>query len=153
MKKIILSLSLVLFVFGIAKAQTSLESWTGIYEGEESGMNATETRSYSSWAKLEFTCEEDCIGVYTDGENSDTYNKFNLTAKGSANEISFFYGACMPKEEGSSEPCTDDYKKGDFMFKLTKSKNSKGKVVILTTWGKLNKGESGKVYFKKGEAE
>lgn len=148
MKKLLLSLSLVLFTFGFVNAQTTLESWAGIYEGEESGMNATGTRSYSSWAKLEFTCDEDCIGVYTDGENSDTYNKFNLTAKGSANEISFYYGVCMPKDEESSEPCTNDYKNGEFMFKLTKSK-VKGKTVILTNWGKLNKGESGKVYFKK----
>ncbi len=34
------------------------------------------------------------------------------------------------------------------MFKLTKS-IVKGKTVILTISGKLNKGESGKVYFKK----
>lgn len=150
MKKILLSLSLVLILTGLATAQLSLESWTGIYEGEESGENVTGTRSYSSWAKLHFSCDEDCLGVYTDGENSDTYNKFNLTAKGNANEISFYYGSCLPVEEDSSEPCTDSYEEGDFMFKLTKSKNSKGKVTVVTTWGKLNKGESGKVYFKKG---
>lgn len=149
MKKILLSLMFLLFIVGMTNSQSSLESWTGIYEGEVSEMNATSTRSITTWSKLHFTCDEGCIGIYTDGENSDTYNKFNLTAKGNANEISFYYGACMPVEEGSSEPCTNSYEEGDLMFKLTKSKDGKGKTIILTTWGKLNKETNGKVYFKK----
>jgi Family of unknown function (DUF5991) len=149
MKTLILSAFLVLVSFGAANAQTIPSSWFGEYNGMESGMNATETRSFSAWAKLELSEAEGGItGIYTEGENSDTYNKYMFTAKGNATTISLYFGSCMPVEYGSSEPCTSTFKKGDLMFKLTKTK-VKGKTTILTTWGKLNKGKSGKVYFVK----
>ncbi len=149
MKTLVLGFLLVLFGFGAANAQSIPSSWFGEYNGMESGMNATETRSFSTWAKLELSeAEGGVTGIYTEGENSDTFNKYMFTAKGNATAISLFFGSCMPVEYGSSEPCKSDFKEGDLMFKLTKSK-VKGKTVILTTWGKLNKGESGKVYFTK----
>jgi hypothetical protein len=149
MKTLLLTVVLVLVSFGAANAQTVPSSWVGEYNGMESGMNATETRSFSTWAKLELSeAEGGVTGTYTEGENSDTFNKYMFTAKGNATTISLYFGSCMPVEEGSSEPCTSDFKEGDLMFKLTKSK-VKGKTVILTTWGKLNKGKSGTVYFEK----
>lgn len=149
MKTLILTVVLVLVSFGSATAQTVPSSWFGEYNGMESGMNATETRSFSTWAKLELSeAEGGVTGTYTEGENSDTSNKYMFTAKGNATTISLYFGSCMSVEYGSSEPCTSDFKEGDLMFKLTKSK-VKGKTVILTTWGKLNKGKSGTVYFVK----
>jgi Family of unknown function (DUF5991) len=150
MKTLILSAVLVLVVFGAANAQITFpSSWLGNYETEESGMNATGTRSFSSWAKIEISCSESCEAIYTDGENSDTYNKFTMTVKGTANSISLYYSICMPVEYGSSEPCTNSYKEGDLMFKLVKGKAVKGKSTITTVWGKLKKESSGGVFFKK----
>lgn len=149
MKTLALTFLLILFSFGAANAQTVPTSWVGEYNGEESGMNATETRSFSSWAKLELTEGEGGItGIYTEGENSDTYNKYMFTVKGNATTISLYFGACMQVEDRSDDPCTSDFKEGDLMFKLTKSK-VKGKDVYLTNWGKIKKGENGKVYFTK----
>jgi hypothetical protein len=153
MKTLLSTVVLVLVGFGAANAQTVPQSWNGTYEGMESGMNATGTRSFSSWAKIELQCGEGfCDWLYTDGENSDTYSKFFTTAKGTANAISFYYSRCMPLEYGSSEPCTDSYKKGDLMFKLVKGKAVKGKSTITTVWGKLKKETSGNVFFVKAKA-
>lgn len=149
MKTFLLTVVLVLVSFGAANAQAVPTSWIGEYNGMESEMNATETRSITTWAKLELSeAEGGVTGIYTEGENSDTFNKYMFTVKGNATTISLYYGSCMPVEEGSSDPCTSDFKEGDLMFTLTKSK-VKGKAVILTTWGKINKGKSGSEYFKK----
>ena len=150
MKTLIFSAVLVLVGFGAANAQSNPSSWAGSYEGMESSMNATETRSTTAFAKLDIECDEGvCIGEYSDGENSDTYNKYALTIKGTADSISFFYSNCQPTERDGSDPCTNSFKEGDLMFKLVKGKAVKGKSVITTVWGKLKKETLSSIFFEK----
>lgn len=150
MKTIMLATVLILLNFGISNAQKVPSTWAGTYEFEDSGMNATETRSFTSWAKLVITCEGGyCVGEYSDGENSDTYNKFSMTINGTADSITFNYLSCQTTERDGEEGCVNSYQEGDLMFKLVKGKPAKGKAKITTLWGKLQKMETNGEYFKK----
>lgn len=149
MKTLILAVVLIFAGLGAASGQ-SLASWQGTYEGAGSGINATGSRSFSSWAKLEISCgSQACEATYSDGENSDTYNRFLLKAKGGPNSLSFYYAGCLPAQEGSSEACSSPYEEGGLLFKLEKRKAAKGKARLLTIWGKLRKEGAGNTYFKK----
>jgi len=148
MKKLIYIALVTAFLAVAANAQAFPISWVATYEGITSGMNATETRSFSNWAKMEFgEAEGGRYVVYTEGENSDTRVKLILTPKATATTLSLYFENCMPLEYGSSEPCTSDFKKGDMLFKLVKTRSA-GKTVIHTVWVKLMK-ETPKIFFKK----
>jgi len=150
MKTLILASLLVLVGFVAANAQKVPSTWAGTYEFEDSEMNATETRSYTSWAKLKITCEGGyCVGEYSDGENSDTYNKLAMTIEGNADAILLNYLSCQATERDGEEGCVNAYEEGDLMFKLVKGKPVKGKAQITTVWGKMKKMETDGVYFKK----
>jgi len=148
MKRLLFIAFMTIAVAVAANAQSFPLSWVATYEGIASGMNAAETRSYSSWAKIEFgETEGGRYVTYTEGENSDTLSKLILTPKATATTLSLYFENCMPVEYGSSEPCTSEFKKGDLLFKLVKTKAA-GKTVIHTVWGKLKK-DTTKVFFKK----
>ncbi|MBX7055195.1 MAG: hypothetical protein K1X36_09585 [Pyrinomonadaceae bacterium] len=147
--KDLLFIAILTSIFAIAaNAQSFPQSWIGTYEGMVSSMNAGETRSMTMWAKIEFgEAEGGRYVVYTEGENSDTQNKYVLTPVANAMTLSFHFENCMPVEYGSSEPCTSEFKKGDLMFQLVKTKSA-GKTVIHTVWRKLKK-DTPKAFFVK----
>jgi len=127
-----------------ANAQSFPQSWVGTYDGVVSDMNATETRSMSAWAKMEFGETEGGVYVtYTEGENSDTQNKYIFKPKAVGATLSLYFENCMPVEYGSNEPCKSDFKPGDLMFKLIRTKTG-----LHTIWAKLKK-DTPKVFFKK----
>ncbi|MBL8182377.1 MAG: hypothetical protein JNL64_12290 [Blastocatellia bacterium] len=143
--KIKLSIFLLILTLTVtANAQSFPQSWIGTYEGVVSEMNANQTRSISIWAKMEFGETEGGIYVtYTEGENSDMQNKYILKPKAVGATMSLYFENCMPVEYGSSEPCSSEFKPGDLMFKLVRTRTG-----IQTIWGKLKK-DSPKVFFKK----
>lgn len=144
MKRLLLSIMFASVACLAANAQTFPPSWVGTYDGVISDINATETRSMSMWAKMEFGETEGGVYVtYTEGENSDTQNKYIFKPKANGATLSLYFENCMPVEYGSSEPCTSDFKQGDLMFKLIRTKSG-----IQTIWGKLKK-DTPKVFFKK----
>lgn len=148
MKKL-LFIAILTSIFVIsANAQSFPASWIGTYEGMVSSINAEENRSMSMWAKIEFgETEGGRYVVYTDGENSDTQNKYVLTPKATATTLSLFFENCMPVEYGSSEPCTSPFKKGDLLFQLVKTKAGRHNVTH-TVWQKLKK-DTDKTFFVK----
>lgn len=144
MKKLIYISLITAFLAVAANAQSIPVSWMGTYEGIVSSMNATETRSMSMWAKLEFgEAEGGTYVTYTEGENSDTQNKYIFKPKAVGATMSLYFENCMPIEYGSIEPCTSEFKERDLMLKLVKTKTG-----IQTIWGKLKK-DTPKVFFKK----
>lgn len=144
MKKLIYISLLTAFLAIAANAQSFPQSWVGTYDGVISDMNATETRSMSAWAKMEFGETEGGVYVtYTEGENSDTQNKYIFKPKANGATLSLYFENCMPVEYGSNEPCSSEFKQGDLMFKLIRTKTG-----IQTIWGKLKK-DTPKVFFKK----
>ncbi len=148
MKKLIYISLITAFLAVAANAQAFPVSWVGTYEGMVSSMNAEGNRSMSMWAKIEFgETEGGRYVVYTEGENSDTYNKYILTPKATATTLSLYFENCMPVEYGSSEPCTSEFKKGDLLFQLVKTKAGRHNVTH-TVWQKLKK-DTDKTFFVK----
>jgi hypothetical protein len=121
-----------------ANAQSFPLSWVATYEGIASGMNAAETRSYSSWAKIEFgETEGGRYVTYTGGRKLGHPVQADPHAEATATTLSLYFENCMPVEYGSSEPCTSEFKKGDLLFKLVKTKAA-GKTVF-TPFGASSK--------------
>ena len=155
---------LVFFLSSMTQAQSSVwtsssqaddeKFWLGKYRFDDTGINATGSRSYVIVHQLKIKRENEIQVAYYRAFEGGSASElppfemvFSVQPKGDAIMLSF--NRCLNKDNIGCE----SYKKGNLMLKLVKSiVGKKRKPAILTYWYKLGQPEDvnrNRIYFEK----
>lgn len=111
--------------------------WKGIYTFDEESKDMDGKWS-SRWFRLE-VLESDgkLVGIYSDGEDSRTYQKFSLKVVSEKETASFYFDKDLTTE---NLPCSEEgeFRTGDLVFKLKSGFDKNKKPIVETFWGKIN---------------
>ena len=149
-RQIILLTLMMLGLCASAGAQTEA-NWIGKYEAGASGMNASGTRSYSSFYELEIMREDGGLtGLYRAGENGDVHESLVLDVELRGATAFFRYRHCLAPDE-TEPPCRETARAGELMFKLVRGTPRGRKPTLLTYGVKNDLLPRGEVFFVKLE--
>jgi len=127
---------MIFFVNGISAQNPN---WKGIYTFDEESEDMDGKWS-SRWFRLEVKeINGKLAGIYSDGENTKTYQNFSLTVVVLKDTAAFYFDkdlitVNLPGSDGG------EFQKGELVFKLKSSFDKNKKPIMETIWGKINLG-------------